>query len=168
MPTSVTTTNRRKKIVTRRLAVKHTIDQGRLCSPWFCAQICAHPRTSRSELEKRTDRKNPYKHWCLLTSANFCQLALSYGFFVKEDLEGRCSIQLSYGRVGLALYLILGHLGLALENFAVVGVEDGAPRAGALPGCATRRPRTPDRGVHRALQPPAHAPLARAWLITAE
>jgi hypothetical protein len=32
----------------------------------------------------------------------------------------------------------------------------------------TRRPRTPDRGVHRALQPPAHAPLARAWLITAE
>src|ERR1700722_13803249 len=32
----------------------------------------------------------------------------------------------------------------------------------------TRRPRTPDRGVHRALQPPAHAPLALARLITAE
>jgi hypothetical protein len=25
-----------------------------------------------------------------------------------------------------------------------------------------------DRGVHRALQPPAHAPFARAWLIMAE
>ena len=33
-----------------------------------------------------------------------------------------------------------------------------------LPGDLGRQ----DRGVHRALQPPAHAPLARAWLITAE